>query len=398
MRALVAIFALVLLAGTGLAWLMERESGYLLIAVANTTIEMNLWAGVFGLLLLWIVIRLLWKLLCSVKVIAHWRRKRLGKRRAQTERGLQYFIEGRWQRARQQLVRGAPQSDMPLVNYLAAASAAFEEGDHEAAQALLAKAEQLSDGNVQAVDISRAKLLIKAQRFEESLSILNRVHQQSPRHAHALRLLEQSYRGLNDWQNLLQLLPQLRHHGGYSREQFENLEVEIYAQQLAALAERPGKGDASKAKQIDELWAAMSAALKRKAELVGVYCDYLQSSNNGEGAEKLLHNTLNHHWDDRLVRRYGLLVGGDISTQLVIAEAWLRERPNNLALLLALGRLAQRAELWGKARDYLESALALSSQPEIFAELARLMAQLGEMDKSAAYYQQGLLHSAALVE
>ncbi|UTW45028.1 tetratricopeptide repeat protein [bacterium SCSIO 12696] len=399
MRRLVLIFAAALLLGTGLSWLMSRESGYLLIAVGSTTIEMNLWAAVIALILLWLVVRLLFRLLGSLKIFAGWRRARLSRRRAQTARGLLYFIEGRWQRARQQLVRGAHQSGMPLVNYLAAATAAYEEGNWEAAQTLLNKAQEIAEDDNPAVDIAKARLYLKERRYEEALSVLNRVHQKYPNHTNVLRLLEKAYRGLNDWHNLQQLLPQLRKDSGYDRQQFQQLEIEVYANQLSSLAERWGKtdksGDKAKHKQaVDQLWQSMPSAVKRSAQLVASYSDHLQARGDGQQAEKLLHNALNSHWDDSLVRRYGLLVGGDVSTQMVIAEAWLRERPNNPALLLALGRLAQKAELWGKARDYLEAALGLSHAPEIYAELARLMAQLGEVDKSAAYYQRGLLESA----
>lgn len=395
MRMGIAIFVLVLLVGSGLVLLMERENGYLLIAVGNTTIEMSLVAALLALLLLWGVIRLLFKLLGSLKIFAGWRRAHLDRRRAQTSRGLLYYIEGRWERARRQLVRGAEQSDMPLINYLAAASAAFEEGNSEAAQTLLNKAEQLSDGDIDAVNITKARLHIKAQRHEEALAILKRINSRLPQHTHVLQLMQQTYQGLDDWQSLQQLLPQLKRDGGYSRQQFEQLEILVYGKLLNSLVERAGKGDTAKAKQLDELWGAMPSPVKRSAEVVTGYSDYLQNRGDSEAAEKILRNTLNHHWDDRVVRCYGLLSGGDLNAQLVIAEAWLRERPNNASLLLALGRLAQRAELWGKARNYLETALTLSREPEIFAELARLMSRLGEVDKSAAYYQQGLLQKAA---
>ncbi|MGS2723624.1 heme biosynthesis HemY N-terminal domain-containing protein [Porticoccus sp. GXU_MW_L64] len=399
MRRLVLIFAAALLLGTGLAWLMSRESGYLLIAVGNTTIEMNLWAAVIALILLWLLVRLLWRLLSSLKVFAGWRRARLSRRRAQTARGLLYFIEGRWQRARQQLVRGAHQSGMPLVNYLAAATAAYQEGNWEAAQTLLNKAQEIAEDDNPAVEIAKARLYMKEQRYEEALSILNRVHQKYPNHSNVLRLLEKTYRGLNDWHNLQQLLPQLRKDSGYDRQQFQQLEVEVYAKQLASQAECWGKADSDSDKNkhqqsIEQLWQSLPSAVKRNGQLVAIYSDHLQARGDGRQAEKLLHNALNNYWDNSLVRRYGLLVGGDTNTQMVIAEAWLREHPNNPALLLALGRLAQKAELWGKARDYLETALGLSPAPEVYAELARLMAQLGEVDKSAAYYQRGLLESA----
>jgi HemY protein len=53
-----------------------------------------------------------------------------------------------------------------------------------------------------------------------------------------------------------------------------------------------------------------------------------------------------------------------------------------------------RNQLWGKARDYFESSLKIQGSPEAFAEMARLLAHLGEHKRSTEYYQQGLLLTA----
>jgi HemY protein len=59
-------------------------------------------------------------------------------------------------------------------------------------------------------------------------------------------------------------------------------------------------------------------------------------------------------------------------------------------LLLTLGRLCLQNRLWGKARDYLESSLRLQRSPETCAELARLLAQLGDTERSNLLFQEGL--------
>jgi HemY protein len=46
--------------------------------------------------------------------------------------------------------------------------------------------------------------------------------------------------------------------------------------------------------------------------------------------------------------------------------------------------------LWGKARDYLESSLRVQRNPETCAELARLLAQLGDTQRSNQLFQEGL--------
>ena len=60
------------------------------------------------------------------------------------------------------------------------------------------------------------------------------------------------------------------------------------------------------------------------------------------------------------------------------------------SLLLTLGRLCLQNSLWGKARDYLESSLQVQRNPEACAELARLLAQLGDTERSNQLFQEGL--------
>ena len=64
--------------------------------------------------------------------------------------------------------------------------------------------------------------------------------------------------------------------------------------------------------------------------------------------------------------------------------------PQDPALLLTLGRLCLQNQLWGKARDYFETSLKLERHPETCAELARLLAGLGDTERSNQLFQEGL--------
>lgn len=394
MRRGVIIFALLLLGGALLAWLMQQEQGYLLLAVGDTTIEMNLWAAVLVLIAIWLVIRLLVKLVRSLRVVGQWQSARHHRGRAQTAHGLLYFVEGRWDKARKLLLRSANRSEMPLVNYLAAANAAFEEGDTDTVHKLLARAEQLSEGGGFAIAITRARLHLKMASFEEALAILNRLYRHSPNHPYTLKLLEQAYRGLGDWDNLHALLNDLRRHKVYNKAELAEREVDIYAHLLEYRAQRAERsGSAADRDELLALWDGAPQHVKQSPSALLNFTRSLQQLGQSAQAEKLLRKSINQQWDDQLVRRYGLVVTDDTDKQLIVAEAWLRERPNNPELLLALGRLAQRVELWGKAKDYLESARSLSGNADVYAQLASLMVQMGDTDKSMEYYQKGLLQS-----
>ena len=57
--------------------------------------------------------------------------------------------------------------------------------------------------------------------------------------------------------------------------------------------------------------------------------------------------------------------------------------------MLALGRLALRNSLWGKAREYLEASYASRRDIQTCAELVRLLEHLGDHAASQAMLRQG---------
>jgi HemY protein len=121
-----------------------------------------------------------------------------------------------------------------------------------------------------------------------------------------------------------------------------------------------------------------------------VYAEQLRVLGAEQEAEALLHHALKRDYDGRLVRLYGLLRGKDPARQLQAAEGWLKQHPQDAGLLLTVGRLCLQNQLWGKAREYFESSLVFQRDPETCAELARLLARLGEVERSNQLFQEGL--------
>lgn len=130
--------------------------------------------------------------------------------------------------------------------------------------------------------------------------------------------------------------------------------------------------------------------MRSESLLVRAYADGLSRLGADAKAEEVLYAALKRQFDDRLVERYGRVRGQDAARQLANAEGWLKAHPENAELLLALGRLSMRNALWGKARDYLEASLRFEHRAETCAELARLLAQLGDNERSNRLFQEGL--------
>jgi len=141
--------------------------------------------------------------------------------------------------------------------------------------------------------------------------------------------------------------------------------------------------------QVRNLWADMPDNLRSDTDLIVLYAEALVRGNEEGIAERLLRHSLKEHWDSRLVLRYGLL-DVDARRQLVVAEKWLQERPNDPDLLLTLGRLSLRNAYWGKAQEYFEASQRQRPSGVVCAELARLYANLGEHQKSQLFYRQSV--------
>ena len=72
------------------------------------------------------------------------------------------------------------------------------------------------------------------------------------------------------------------------------------------------------------------------------------------------------------------------------AEKWYKQHRDNPTLLLTLGRLSSRSELWGKARHYLTESVENGGGPEAYHSLAQVLEHIDEPELAAAMYRKGL--------
>ncbi len=196
-----------------------------------------------------------------------------------------------------------------------------------------------------------------------------------------LRLLARAHRGLHDWPALVKLLPWLRKRRVLDADEQQQLEYDTWTGTLDAAADD----------QLKQAWAGLPGEQRKDAALVEHYGKLLIASGDDLEAEKLLTRAIKREWDGRLVAQYGRIRGRDPARRLKQAEKWLANHQEDASLMLCLGRLSLRNDLWGKARDYFESSHRLQPSAEACAELARLLFSLGEREKSAQYYREGLM-------
>lgn len=389
MRKLILLIVAGLAVGALFGHLMMSVPGYWLIRVGDTSVQTSFWFGLVLLLAAFLVVHFILRLLSGmIRPVGRFRtwNSRARNRRAmkRTVRGLVAMTEGRWKRAEKTLVNAADDSSTPLVNYLSAALAAHYQGRYTQSQEHINQAQLTTEGADTAIGLMQAQLLIDRQQPEEALAILNRLDKQLSNHPQVLKQLKQVYLSVNDWEGLRRLIPRLAAQKLISQQEREELEFKAYRELIIFEAQNP-----SDIERVRSLWADMPDYLRGKTELIVLYAEALLQANEDTIAERLLNHSLDHHWDARLVKRYGLL-NVDPSRQLVKAEKWLQERPNDPELLLACGRLSLRNGKWIKAQEYFEASQRQRPSGVVCAELARLYASLGEHNKSQLYYRHSV--------
>lgn len=388
----------VLLVAAGLALLglaIAEHKGYVLFAYQGFRYESSLWAFlvlvvVVGLLLY--LLRLLVRLvLVSVGLVNPWSSLHRSRRvRLASEQGFVDLAEGRWVRALRHLRRAAEGGPQPLMYYLGAARAAHKLGQYEDSDALLALALERRPDAELAIALSHAELQQERGQAEAARETLEAMNERYPHQRQVLRQLQRLYAQEGAWSALLGLVPELRKQKILAAAELLELEQQAWRGRLVA-AGKVADGDRESAlAALAQAWQQLSAAQRQEPELLAVYAEQLRVLGAEGEAEELLQHALKRSYDQRLVRLYGLLHGRDPVRQLQAAEGWLKQHPKDADLLLSLGRLCVQNQLWGKAREYFESSLAFQRHPETCAELARLLAQLGEIERSNRLFQEGL--------
>lgn len=380
---------LVLFGAVSLALVALKNPGYVLITREPWSLEMSLTvfiilfilgSGLFYLLLHGMV--RLWN---TPREVTRWRRgRRAARARESLWQGMIKLAQGDWLQAEKNVLLDIHSGDFPLANYLIAACAAQFHGSYEKRDEYLSLAHQHAPQHAFAIGLTQGQLQLNARQYQAALTSVTQLRLHDPKHAGVLALLAQVYRALRDWDTLAKLIPEMRKRKAMPPAQIDALELEVRCQ-LLRLPLPPGSRGV-----LQRSWNAVPQYLRRHPILVAIYVQHLIDQGDMEESASLLSATIEHDWNDALVRLYGRVAGRNPQTQMEVALEWLTHQGNNPSLLLTLGRLALRNHMLGKARDYFEKCIALNGPLEAYQELAQLLEQAGERDQAMALCQRAL--------
>jgi HemY protein len=305
------------------------------------------------------------------RVSAH--RQAIAERRARGEldAALRAYFENRWSRAERHAARAIDTPSTSVLAQIVAARAAQAQRQYGRAEAYLDQETAASGDERWMGELARAELLVQRKRAAEALPLLRRLRKRAPTHSGALRLEIQAQLNAGQLREVLRLAEQAAKHGALdpaSLAQYRETAT------IGALEE-----PTIEAADVERLWRETPAELKTREPLLVAATRALSRAGSRDRALEVLEDGLNAHWSSELAALY-LELGGEVDAgqSLQRGETWLAANPTDATLLHALGLLCRRRSLWGKARNYLEAAVAIRPSAKTHLSLAELLESLGE--------------------
>ena len=386
------VYVLITLAAAAALGLLALEDpGYVLISRTPYEIEVSLALAVVlaGILLfaVYLVLRLLWAVLRMPRTAGRWRVNRRHALATQaTLAGYSRLIEGEWEEAEEILSQRLGYGATPLLSALGAAYAAQQRADYDARDKYLLQARNQEPEHIEAVEITRARLLERAGQLDEARGVLEQLHEQGVRRRAVQGMLVELLQRQQDWPALESLFKDLKRSRILPEGEMKILNRDLQVRLLTSDA-RPDAGA--------QVWSRLSRQERRDPVLTAVHVRSLIDAGNMKQAEKILRKAINRNWDGGLVRLYGHIRYEPIDALLKQAENWRVAHADDPDLLITLARFQLELKARDKALLLLVEAARIGVSGETYMELGLLLESMGESAKALQCYRRGLQESHA---
>lgn len=396
MRILIVICALVIAGLIGFMKLsqLSGEGAQAIFEAAGYEIKIPfmgfLLIALIGFVVLYFFFRLLGGLFRTPKRVGEWNQTR-NQKTAQHKLGTGFLalMKGDWKKAEKQLLAKTQYTEVPFVNFLAAAQAAQEQGKYDKRNEYLAKALEKAPNDSLAINMTRARLDQQIGKSDDALKALLDVEDLGRRNPQYVAMLAQAYDELDENEKLAKLLPEAKRLGALPEAVIAEMQAEMDLEKFTMAEDK------------ESAWKETAKTSRKDPDFVAAYAEFQIQKGRVDVAEKLISSTLKTTWDDELVNMYGRIQSTNRKKYLRQVDGWLLARPENAELHLAAGRLAAQDKDTERAQQEFEEAIKLGGLTEAFEELGLLHESEQDLRKALALYRSGLAsangaHSIAL--
>lgn len=344
------------------------QQGYVLISIANKTIEMSvttLVIFVIATLAALFALEFLIKraLYASSATWNYFSVRKLRRSRRYTNEGIIKLLEGDFKQAEKKVTRWANHHDMPLLCYLVASEAAQGLGDTEKRDKYLALASKQENAEL-AVELTRAKQQVRESDFNSAFDTLSNLKASYPNNTIVLNLLKSAYIELKLWQPLLDSLPSLVKAKIITQDEQVLLTQKAQCGLLSEVAEQKGS------EGLIAHWNGLPRKLKADDHLVECFAKQLIARKADNEAFTLIKENLKKHPNSNLYALLPNLNLADSHPAVVFLEEVIRKDGNNAQAHSAIAQFHLRNEKWQEAQQHLEKALSVRSDVSDYSYLA----------------------------
>lgn len=193
------------------------------------------------------------------------------------------LLEGNYKKAEKLFTKSAKYASNSALTYLQAAQAAIDGNELITANQLLEKAaKHCNENNRFAFQLVQIRLQIKNQEFTAAKHCVQQLLEQKPRHPEVLRLADQIYYSIEDYQSIIDILPAMYKVQAYGESQLDQFKQAAYIGRIRQLAT---SGDPS---ALSQWWKALPRAIKNNIIYQKAMANYLTQLGHTDEANKFL--------------------------------------------------------------------------------------------------------------
>lgn len=377
---LLIVFTLLICGALLLGAQLFANPGYIKIAYQDSYVETTILTFLSGMLILW----LLEKLLIKLWHFLNFRNRTVQKN---LKLGLLAFLRKDWQAAIQLLGGLSVADPLRSLPRLLAASAASQLGQTEQVNQYL---QNINDKDLSA-QLVHIELLLDNHQLDAAHRLILPIYTRRPKDNRYLSVYVRVLLARQAWSELLEVLPRVVKQQLYAADQLQQFiqKVISHAMQQAI--------DQDKSQQPEQLWQGLPRQFRKLPAVQACYIELLAKHQHHQLAEKWLVKWLK---TDNLNDFLMIFRGGKLASTLAIRQHiqhLLKSQPHNVGLLCALAYLALRDQDFSLMINVLEKALGLDNQS---IEQLKMPPPLMKGDLKVladAYVHQGNLQKATRI-
>lgn len=390
-RFLIAIIVLVagLILGTSLA----SHTGYVLVALDKTSYETTLTTAVVAVVLLFILIQifewLLIKLLRLNRATRRWLSLR-GKRQAESSiaKGFIALATGEYKQAATLFSKGASSSASPMISYIAAAVAAKELGEPLKQAKYLELAQNFDLNNrvgMVPILVTQVKFQIESEQYQQAESTLAEIDELKINNMAVLRLKQLVFTKLGRWQQLQELLPELKKGLKFDEVEYLQLVELCYSGRFNDLAQNQDSAG------LALLWNNLPRKDKKQQVVRLAIATAFIKAGDSAAAYQILGDLIASDPRSPYLQLLPKLELNDYYPVIEQMRYLFDKYENNIDLQTVFALLLVKANKWQEALPILQLVLAEQDSQELHLAAAISLERLGRFKEAVGHYRSAIV-------